>query len=102
MRTRVLLVPFIALLFAGCSADSVDTGSPAAPRMLLTLVDVSPTVEVTAGLTGTWNWAGQSVTIPAGGTYTNVRFNWYLYSQQAGQPTAFGTLYLLDREYLGL
>jgi hypothetical protein len=103
MRSRMLLVPCAALLLAaGCSADGPDAGSPAAPRMLLTLVDVAPTVEVTAGGTGTWNWAGQSVTIPAGGTFTSLRFNWYLYSQQAGQPTAFGRLYILDREYLGL
>lgn len=56
-------------------------------------------VQVTTGSTGTFNWAGQSVTTPVGGPFNNLRFNWYTFS---GDPTAFGTLYLLTQEYLGL
>ena len=56
-------------------------------------------VQVTAGTTGTFNWAGQSVTTPAGGPFASLRFNWFTFS---GAPTAFGTLYLLTQEYLGL
>lgn len=56
-------------------------------------------VDVRAGSTGTFNFAGQSVTTPAGGLFNNLRFNWYTF---AGDPTAFGTLYLLSAEYLGL
>jgi hypothetical protein len=57
-----------------------------------------PIADVTAGSTGTFNYPGQSVSIPAG-TYSHLRFQWYAYN---GQATAFGQLYLLDREYLGL
>jgi hypothetical protein len=60
---------------------------------------VNVLVQVTAGSTGTFNWAGQSVTTPAGGAFNNLRFNWYTFG---GDPTAFGTLYILTAEYLGL
>ncbi len=33
------------------------------------------------------------------GAFNQIRFNWF---DSAGHPVAFGTLYLLDREYLGL
>jgi hypothetical protein len=56
-------------------------------------------VDVRAGTVGTFNWAGQSVTTPPGGPFNNIRFNWYTFS---GTPTAFGTLYVLTQEYLGL
>ena len=62
-------------------------------------VTIAPLIEVTAGSTGTFNFAGQSVVTPAGGPFNNLRFNWYTFS---GPPTAFGTLYLLSQEYLGL
>lgn len=94
-----------ALLVAvsGCNASHpAESPNPTAPTTLVTLVDVQPAIEVTAGGTGTWNWAGQSVTIPPGGTFENIRFNWYLSSQRSGQPTAFGVLYVLTVEYLGL
>jgi hypothetical protein len=48
---------------------------------------------------GTFNFAGQSLVIPGGGSFNNLRFNWYTF---AGSPAAFGTLYLLTQEYLGL
>jgi hypothetical protein len=69
---------------AGCAAVPVAIGA---------------LIEVTAGSTGTFNFAGQSVVTPAGGPFNNLRFNWYTFS---GAPTAFGTLYLLSQEYLGL
>lgn len=64
-----------------------------------TLVDVTTGLDVTAGGTGTWNWAGQSFTISGSGAFNNIRFNFYTFQRTAA---AFGTLYLLDREYLGV
>jgi hypothetical protein len=103
LRTVVVLaVSTLALLPLGCAHDGATPGasSPTAPSgQLVTLVDVTDSISVTGGATGTWNFAGQSVTIPGSGSFANVRFNWYTYR---GIPTAFGTLYVLDREFLGV
>jgi len=55
----------------------------------------------------TGNFAGQSFTVPAGNGIDNIRFSWYVYNSLADQlarneaPTAFGTLYILNQEFLG-
>jgi hypothetical protein len=78
--------------------------NPAAPaatsgsETVVPIVDVTNGIDVTAGGTGTFNWAGQSVTLPAG-TFSNLRFHLYTFQRT---PAAFGTLYLLKQEYLGL
>ena len=64
------------------------------------IVDVPVSVQNTAGTTGTWNWAGQSVTMPSGASYTNIKFAWYLSRPMVA--TAFGRLYVLDQAYFGL
>lgn len=79
--------------------DSATSPAPVSPASLQTLVDVTTGLEVTAGQTGTWNWAGQSFTVPGAGTFTDLRFHWYSFQRSAA---AFGTLYLIDREYVGL
>lgn len=86
---------------AGCADGPSPTapGQPGLPGALVTLVEVAAAIEVTAGGTGTFNWAGQSVTMPDGGSFNNLRFNWYTFQKT---PTAFGNLYLLTQEYLGL
>jgi hypothetical protein len=79
------------------SSAAADTGASVdrSGRSALTLVDV------TAGSTGTSNnYVGQSVTIPGHASYHGIGFNWYTYGASPS-PTAFGTLYLLDAEYLG-
>ena len=88
----------------GASSAVAPTTTPTA-RAIVTLVDVKAVVDVTAGGPGTWNWVGQSVTMPAGGPFDNIRFNWYtsrFIGLSPSSPTAFGTLYLLKQEYLGL
>lgn len=99
-RMTLLVIGVVAgtVLQAGCS-DSATPSSPgaSAPAAMQTLVDV-PLVDVTAGATGTWNYSGQSVTVPAG-AYNNITFNWYDFHRA---PAAFGTLYVLTQEYLGL
>lgn len=51
------------------------------------------------GITPTYaSYVGQSVLVPAGGPFDHVRFHWYGFDVA---PKAFGTLYVLDREYLG-
>ncbi len=62
-------------------------------------VTISTVIDVTAGSTGTYNFAGQSFTTPGTSGITNLRFNWYSWG---ASPVAFGTLYLLSQEYLGL
>jgi hypothetical protein len=97
-----LLLATLSVLPVGCAHDSGTPGatspsSPSAP--LVTLVNVTDSINVTGATVGTWNFAGQSVTIPGSGSFANLRFNWYTYD---GTATAFGTVYVLDREYLGL
>lgn len=96
-----LLLPLVVLL-AGCSqGHDPSPAGPSAPGgpTLVTLVNVDTSVNVTAGYTGTWNWPGQSVTMPPGTGFANIRFHWYT---RDDKPAALGTLYILDREYLGL
>lgn len=100
---RISLLLFLAVvLVTGCSQPR--TTSPTGPSVpgglpLVTLVNVDTSINVTAGYTATWNWPGQSVTMPPGGTFGSLRFNWYTRDDGA---TAFGTLYILDREFLGV
>jgi len=104
---RLLATVLVAVVPLGCSRSSQPT-SPSGPgtggidSSFRTLVEVTADLaDVTTGYTGTENWPGQSVTIPGTGTYNNIRFSWYHYNP-AGTPVAFGTLYLLTQEYLGL
>jgi hypothetical protein len=93
----------IAIAAIACSQAPTDPspGSPVGPGSIATLVDVPLSVDVTEGLVGTWNWAGQSVTTPPGAGFGNVRFAWYHYNPR-GETTAFGRIYVLDREFLGV
>jgi hypothetical protein len=87
----------------GTTTGSANTGTGAnagggpgaAAGDEVTLIDSS------LGITGTFaSFVGQSVTIPAGGPFDHVRFNWYAF-EGAGHPEAFGTLYVLRQPYLG-
>lgn len=80
-------------------SSSVTSPAGAKPGEVKTLVDLTTGLEVTAGGTGTWNYAGQSFVVPETGSFNNVRFHWYAF-QRTG--AAFGSLYLLTQEYLGL
>lgn len=96
-----LLVPGL-LAGAACarSASSPGGSNPTSPSGTpVTLVNVTDSINVTGGATGTWNYAGQSVTIPGSGNYAGVHFTWYTFH---GTPTAFGTIFVLDREFLGV
>ena len=92
-----------ALVVAACG-DSKTPVSPSQPAPAPTLQTVAeapvsgPIADVTAGSTGTFNFPGQSVTFPAG-TYNNLRFQWYSTTKEA---VAFGRLYILTQEFLGL
>lgn len=102
LRPAALLLALLVVLPLGCARDNGLTGAsnPAAPSgPLVTLVNVTDSINVTSGAVGTWNYVGQSLSIPGSGTYGSVRFNWYLFD---GTPTAFGTVFVLDREFLGL
>jgi len=86
----------------GCNSDSGTTqimGPGAVPADLRTLVDVTTGLDITSGETGTFNFAGQSFVVPESGTFGDLRFNFYTFQKK---PVAFGNLYLLTQEYLGL
>jgi hypothetical protein len=97
-----------AALAAGCGRSATTptapgaTGSP--PPAIGTLVDNTTALAgASSGGVGTDNWAGQSLTVPGTGRYNNLAFNWYAYWEPVkGSPVAFGTLYLLNEEFLGL
>lgn len=98
-RTFALLliaVPFIT----ACGGNMEAPTAPGAPKpgTIVALVNVTLGLDVTSGQTGTFNYAGQSVTAPAG-RFDNLTFQFYTFQKA---PAAFGTLYLLDREFLGL
>jgi hypothetical protein len=96
-----LLITGTGVLTSCAQGPSSPIQPGAQPGTLATVVDVPISVDVTDGLTGTWNWAGQSVTIPTGSNVGNVRFAWYHYNPR-GETTAFGRIYVLDREFLGV
>jgi hypothetical protein len=95
-----------ALLAAGAAVVAACGGSmdaPTAPRAvkpgaIVAIADVTLGLDVTSGQIGTFNYAGQSVTIPAG-RFDNLTFQFYTFQKTA---TSFGTLYLLDREFAAL
>ena len=91
-----------AIAVVGCGGSSTAP-APAggSPAQLKTLVDLTTGLglDVTAGGTGTWNFAGQSFVVPQTGSFNNLRFHWYTFQKT---PVAFGTLTLLSQEYAGL
>jgi hypothetical protein len=92
----------LAIGSIACTQSPSEPSSPGSSTgTLATVVDVPISVDVTEGLVATWNWAGQSLTIPSGMNVGNVRFAWYHYNPR-GETTAFGRIYVLDREFLGL
>jgi hypothetical protein len=102
IAARLLIAALaIASIACGQSPTSASSGGASGAGTIATLVDVPLSVDVTEGLVGTWNWAGQSVTTPPGAGFGNVRFAWYHYSPR-GETTAFGRIYVLDREFLGV
>lgn len=90
----------VALAACGNSDGQNRLTAPAVPTSSLhTLVDMTTGLDVTAGGTGTWNWAGQSFVVPNSGSFGDLRFHWYTFQKT---PAAFGNLYLLTQEYLGV
>lgn len=88
-RTGTLAVSIVLISVSfGCAKTET------APTPVLETV-----VTVTSGGVGTFNFAGQSVAAPTSSYYTGLRFSWYTFQRA---PTAFGSLYLLTQEYLGL
>lgn len=113
MRHAVIIV-FAVVAAAGCSSSSQTSspvepslnggsfGSPGAdaPRVgtMATIAEVPVSIENAAGRPLTWNFAGQSITMPAGAGFSDIRFSWL---QPGGEPLAFGRLYVLDGPYFG-
>ncbi len=102
---KVLTIVAVAVLAAAsaCERQSATAPTPAATANGVAASSSPSSVvlaETTAGSTGTSNnYVGQSVTILSRGAFNRIRFNWF---DIGGHAVAFGTLYVLDREYLGL
>lgn len=102
LKSILVLAAFGCASVLGCEhRDPTSITGPGGPGTgpLQTLVDVTTGLEVTSGGTGTFNWAGQSFAVPGSGSFGDVRFHWYSFQRT---PAAFGSLYLLTQEYLGL
>ncbi len=109
----LLLMTLASSTGCGHSADAptapTGAGAPGVPGTQAGALPVVTLVEVSKQLTMTSrNYVGQSVTIPAGAAVSDIRFNWYTYKNGGDQAarnqtaTAFGALYVLSQEYLGL
>ena len=102
-RSSALALSAVAWLsLSGCGNGSGGNdvmGPGATSPALKTLVDLTTGLDVTSGQVGTFNWAGQSFVVPDTGSFGDLRFNFYTYQKA---PVAFGNLYLLTQEYLGV
>jgi hypothetical protein len=88
----------VVLVASACGASQ-----PAAPVVPTEFLPATTLAKNTVGEAGTTSFAGQSVLAAGTGRLYNLRFSWELWAVPGRNraPTAFGTLYLLDREYLG-
>lgn len=96
------LLLLTSLVVGACAKESSEVqiiGPGATPSDLRTLMDVTTGLDVTSGQTGTFNWVGQSFVVPETGRFGDLRLNFYTFQKT---PIAFGNLYLLTQEYLGL
>jgi len=96
MLRRFVILGLVANLAPGCGGSDRGSASPAAPTA------APPVLQTIAELTGiavdTGPIAvGQSVTAPSG-SFANLRFRFLV--PNGGEP-ANGSLFLLNREYLG-
>ena len=103
------LIALLAVAATACGASSTApslttpvTQGDTSGQPVVTLVESAGHVTITPG------HVGQSVTIPSGGAVSQIHFNWFTYKNGADQqarkqsPTAFGDLYILTEEFLGV
>jgi hypothetical protein len=92
---RLVLLVALAGPSLGCgetpSAPTPAPPVPVVPQTIAELIIPNPVQTGPARL-------AQSVTLPAEGTFNNIRFRWTL---SPGAPPLEGALYIIDREYLG-
>ena len=107
--SRPVLLVVLAAVAAGCAASSTAPSLTAPTTTVATTAQPLVTlVESSGHLTITPGHAGQSVTIPEGGAVNQIRFSWFTYKSAADQSarrqslTAFGELYVLTQEFLGI
>ncbi len=104
MRRAFVLGPLLltSILVGACdngSGVTQVTGPGGTSAGMRTLMDVTTGLDVTSGQTGTFNWVGQSFVVTDTGSFDDLRFNFYTFQKT---PVAFGNLYLLTQEYLGV
>ncbi len=103
----------LALAATSCDKKPTDPSTNGTPYLpgssLVTIAEFATLETLSTGQTATnRNYPGQSITVPPGPSYNNIRFNWdgSLGIQTSGPasrgPIAAGTLFILSREYLGL
>jgi hypothetical protein len=101
-RTSIVSLWIMAsVMLAACEGGAQNdvSGPGQLTGSVQTLIDVTTGLSVTSGETGTFNWVGQSFVVPQAGSFGDLRFNFYTFQQE---PVAFGDLFLLTQEYLGV
>jgi len=90
-----LLACFAASALAGCGGKSATApSSSSSPPLIQTILDLVIPNPVRVGPAK----LAQSITIPAGAALNNIRFRW---TPSSDAPPLTGSLYIIDREYLG-
>lgn len=86
----------ILTLSLGCSSPPASAPTPVPPPPPLIFQTIAELSFPNPVQTGPARLA-QSITLPAGGTFNNIRFRWV---PSVGAPPLTGALYIIDREYL--
>ena len=93
MLSRTSLLIGVACLALGCGEKpAAPTPAPLVPLVFQTIAELSFSNPVQTGPAR----LAQSITIPAGGTFNNIRVRWI---PSAGAPPLTGSVYIIDREY---
>jgi hypothetical protein len=95
MFRRRVVVALAASALAGCGGSNATApssgSSPPVVQIIVELFFSNPVQTGPARL-------AQSVALPAGGAFNNIRFRW---TPSNGAPPVTGALYIIDREYAG-
>ena len=95
MLCRAGLLTIAASLTLGCGEKpSAPTPAPLVPVVFQTIAELTISNPAQAGPAR----LAQSITLPAGGAFNHIRFRWTPFP---GAPPLEGSLYIIDREYLG-
>ena len=90
MLSRTILLTAVACLALGCG----EKPTAPTPVVLQTVAELAFSNPAQAGPA----LLAQSITLPPGGAFNHIRFRWTPFP---GAPPLTGSVYVIDREYLG-